>query len=196
MMKIIKLLIPVIALVLGLAGGMFLKPSSDSEGQTDSEHGSQSHASEESGHDSEGLHDTPETHAADHANENSDKDAHAASDAHSEHSSESAVAWFNFSRQFFVPLVRHGDEAGIMILSIALETDTDNLQTLNDQEIRLRDIILRQLLIAANTGRFDGNFTTDGRIRGLRKQILAALQEVYGNKISAILISDIARQQE
>lgn len=175
--KILKLLVPLVALLAGAAVGFVLKPPSDTT--TENMPANQSSESD-----------------PDHGDASSDSSHDTASDHNGHGAEENGKAWLEFSRQFFVPLVRQGDGAGVIIMSISLETDSENLSSLNDQEIRLRDIILRQLLIAANTGRFDGNFTTEGRIRGLRKQILTAVQEVVGQKVTAVLISDLLRQDE
>lgn len=188
--KVLKFLLPVLALVIGLAAGAFFKPSHDHVEQAASEHHETGEAESET-HDD----DHTETHA-DHAAEHSaDSDAHTDSDHH-DSGAEGGAALFAFSHQFFVPLVQNGDDSGVIIMSIALETDEENLSKLSAQELRIRDIVLRQLFIAANAGRFDGNFTTEGRMRGLRKQILAVLQDAYGSKISAVLISDMARHEE
>ncbi len=82
----------------------------------------------------------------------------------------------------------------MMIMTISLQTTHEELEQLAQQEHRLRDILLRQLLIIANTGGFDGNFTTEGRQRSLRKALLEALQENFGENVTGILIEDIARQ--
>lgn len=103
-------------------------------------------------------------------------------------------AWMGFANQFFVPVMRDGDMKSLMILTLTLETSEEALESLRKREHRLRDALLRQLLIQANTGAFDGNFTSEPYLRGLREALLEAARAAGGEDITAVLIEDIARQ--
>lgn len=103
-------------------------------------------------------------------------------------------AWFSFPNQFFVPVVRNGRIGPIMILTVTLETTDEALDRVSIQEHKLRDALLRDMLVFANTGGFDGNFTASARMRSLREALLAAAEEVSGKDVTGILIEDIARQ--
>lgn len=102
--------------------------------------------------------------------------------------------WFTFPTQFFVPLVRQGDMSAIMILTLVIETDATEVGALEQQEHRLRDALLRQLMIHANTGGFDGNYTLDRNLETLREGLLKAAQSATQTPIRAVLIQDLARQ--
>lgn len=104
------------------------------------------------------------------------------------------VDWFTFPSQFFVPLVRQGDMSAIMILTLVLETDKGQLDALGHQEHRLRDALLRQLMIHANTGGFDGNFTVERNVQTLRDSLLTAARAATDLPVHAVLIQDLARQ--
>lgn len=131
----------------------------------------------------------------------SDAEAGAAADPHSAdagsgHASYAGeeVDWFTFPSQFFVPLVRQGDMSAIMILTLVLETDKGKLEALGQQEHRLRDALLRQLMIHANTGGFDGNFTVERNLQTLRDSLLTAARSATDLPVRAVLIQDLARQ--
>lgn len=102
--------------------------------------------------------------------------------------------YFTFPTQFFVPLIRNGDMGAIMILTLSVETAEDQLEAMKTLEHRLRDALLRQLMIHANTGGFDGNFTTEASLGRLRADLLKAAQHAITLPVRAILIEDIARQ--
>lgn len=102
-------------------------------------------------------------------------------------------AWFRFPTQFFVPLVRQGDMRDMMILTLTLQTDAETLPKLAKKEHALRDTLLRQLMIHANTGGFDGNFTADRNLAALRESLAAAARAATDLPVSAVLIEDIAR---
>ncbi|MDO5631788.1 MAG: hypothetical protein Q4G22_08115 [Paracoccus sp. (in: a-proteobacteria)] len=105
------------------------------------------------------------------------------------------LAWFGFANQFFVPIVRNGKTDSIMILSVSLEVSAPSQSKIAGMEARLRDALLRSLMIHANTGGFDGNFTADARLEPLRATLLTAARQVSGPDVRAVLIEDIARKE-
>lgn len=104
------------------------------------------------------------------------------------------LTWFKFPTPFFVPLMQNGQVSGTMILSLTLELPQEATERINAQEHRLRDALLRALMIRANTGGFSGNFTSDVQMQELRAVLLAAAQEASGPDVRNILVEDIARQ--
>ena len=114
-----------------------------------------------------------------------------------DHGEEGAAGetFFTFPSQFFVPLVRRGDMNDIMILTLTLKTNAESLSAVEGKEHSLRDALLRQLMIHANTGGFDGNYTLDRNLEQLRTDLLTAARSVADLPIDAVLIEDIARQQ-
>lgn len=105
-----------------------------------------------------------------------------------------ATAWFEFPQQFLVPILHDGRLDSTMILTLSLEMPGTARETVHAHEIRLRDALLRQLLIHANTGGFDGNFTSEAQMRKLRAELVAAVRNVVP-EISDVLIGDIGRQE-
>lgn len=105
-----------------------------------------------------------------------------------------ATAWFKFPQQFFVPVLHGGHLDSTMILSLSVEMPETASEEVYAHEIKLRDALLRQLLIHANTGGFDGNFTTEAHLRKLRAELTATARAIVP-RIGEILIGDIARQE-
>lgn len=105
-----------------------------------------------------------------------------------------AETFFTFPAQFFVPLVRRGGMSDLMVLSLTLKTSAESVEAVEKKEHSLRDALLRQLMIHANTGGFDGNYTLDRNLARLRQDLLAAAQAATDLPIEAVLIEDIARQ--
>ena len=81
-----------------------------------------------------------------------------------------------------------------MVLSLSVEMPGAATEKVYAHEIKLRDALLRQLLIQANTGAFDGNFTSEPQLRKMRTALVGAAQEVVP-EITDILVGDIARQE-
>lgn len=166
--KIMTILLPLIAFAGGLAGGELLRPGRTAAVLPDQT--STSTSEDGSGPEpQQSAHDPAET--------------------------AGPRAWFSFPGQFFVPMMRNGDMGAMMILTLSLETREADLEALKQQEHRLRDALLRALMITANTGGFDGNFTTEARLQPLRETLLKAARQAAGDMVSAVLIEAIARQE-
>ncbi|WP_313352267.1 hypothetical protein [Paracoccus sp. (in: a-proteobacteria)] len=107
---------------------------------------------------------------------------------------EANLDWFTFPNQFFVPVLRNGTPSAVMILSLSVEMPASARADIEAKEHRLRDALLNALLIEANTGAFDGNFTAESSLQRLRTTLLAAGQKAAGPDIRRILIEGINRQ--
>lgn len=107
---------------------------------------------------------------------------------------KSDLSWFKFPTQFFVPVMRGANLDSVMILTLTLEMAKSQQEAVYQQEHRLRDALLRALLIHANTGGFDGNFTSEAHLRRLHEALLEAAARIAGDNVHDILIEDIARQ--
>ncbi|WP_347137598.1 hypothetical protein [Paracoccus sp. SSK6] len=192
MKKILGLLVPVIALVGGVAAGEMLRLDAGAADPATAQAQPSDHgAAEAEGHGT----DEAAAHAGAEPADDHGK-AQAASDHGGGHDSAAVPAdgWFTFPSQFFVPLMRNGDMGAVMILTLTIETPGADLAAMEQQEHRLRDALLRELLIHANTGGFDGNFTSEARLAPLRERLRKAAQASTDLTVKAVLIEDIARQ--
>ena len=109
---------------------------------------------------------------------------------------ENEMAWFRFPNQFFVPLMRDSDISGTMIVTLTIEMTKADEEAVYAQQHRLRDALLRALMIHANTGGFDGNFTADPQMGRLKTELVKVAKESSEGKITDVLIEDIARQTQ
>lgn len=176
MKKILVMILPVIAFLGGAVGGDILhggtKPSEEA------------HAPDAAKPEAEGEHAaTPETAEGAHPQPAEAEDA-------------SAAAWFKFPNQFFVPILRNGSTDAVMVMSLTLEMPEKDRADIEAQEHRLRDALLNTLMIQANTGGFDGNFTSETSMNRLRGALLTAAQKAAGPQVTQVLIEDIARQDQ
>lgn len=171
MKKILILLIPLVALGGGIAGGAILRPAPVPPKTSEHEE------------ETSGTADKHEAASSDHGA----SAGHGGAEA-------SGPAWFTFPAPFFVPLMRNGDMGAMIILTLSLETQAAQIETMNKQQHRLRDALLRELMIHANTGGFDGNFTTEPALRVLRERLLKAVRGATDLQIDQVLIEGIARQ--
>ena len=103
-------------------------------------------------------------------------------------------AYFRFPTQFFVPIMQNGDTFATMIVALTLEMPKTSEEKVLANEHRLRDALLRALMIHANTGGFSGNYTSDQQMDRLRASLLKAATDTAGPDVTGILVEDIARQ--
>lgn len=98
-------------------------------------------------------------------------------------------------KPFVVP-VFHGDKVAAMVVaSLSIATEGEASQVVNAVEPRLRDRFLEVLFMHANSGGFDGSFTTGRKIMDLKTALLSAAREVMGDvPVSEVLITEINRQ--
>lgn len=179
--KILPLLLPVFALIGGIAAGTFLQPGQPAAGDAQDAAAAAAHGDDHASNAPSGHDDTGATAA------------HGAKDG-SNGADGNEPGWFTFPNQFFVPLARNGDMGAMIILTLVLETKAAQVEALAQQEHRLRDALLRQLLIHANTSGFDGNYTVDRNLERLRADLLRVAKGATDVPIDAVLIQDIVRQ--
>ena len=98
------------------------------------------------------------------------------------------------NNQFVVPIVRDKDIAALVVMSISFEVPSGGSEAIYQREPKLRDRFLQVLFDHANTGGFDGAFTTGSNMDTLRTALLETARHELGNNVRNILITDIARQ--
>lgn len=175
--------LPVLALLGGTVGGNLLTPAAKasathepSDTAPEGEHAAQPPAEGEHG-------ETPTAQAG-----------HGESGGGGDHGGEgTGAAWFTFTNQFFVPLVRKGNIDSMMVLTLSIETTEAARPAVEAQEPRLRDALLRSLMIHANSGGFAGNYTSEPRLERLRASLLAAAVSAAGKDVHAVLIEDLGQ---
>lgn len=185
--KIVLWLVPVLALIGGAVAGDFLAPKPEASTAEAGDHASIDQADKTAdGHEPAGA-DT-----SDHVSGGAGAGEHG-SGSHGSGEGENAAAWFTFPNQFFVPLVRGGAIESMMVLTLTIETSEADMPSIETQEHRLRDALLRSLIIHANTGGFTGNFTAEAKLERLRTSLYAAAVKASGPKVRAVLIEDIGQ---
>jgi hypothetical protein len=98
------------------------------------------------------------------------------------------------NNQFVVPIVRNGTVRSLVVMSLTLEVDLGNNQTVFSQEPRLRDSFLQVMFAHANAGGFDGSFTQAVTMAPLRAALRDAARQALGAIAHDVLIVDITRQ--
>ncbi|MTH78909.1 hypothetical protein [Paracoccus aestuariivivens] len=180
MKMFIFFVLAIVAFLGGAVGGDLVhRNRTDTAATTSENHTPETPADE----DATATHETAAVHEASHS-------------AEADASQDVEADWFRFPNQFFVPIIRNGTTVAVMVMTLTLETSTEALPQIEAQEHRLRDALLGALMIKANTGAFDGNFTSEAAMAGLREALLKATQMPSDAKVTKVLIGDIARQEQ
>lgn len=105
-----------------------------------------------------------------------------------------APEYIKIQNQFIVPLVEGKRVTSLVILTLSLEVSAGMREAVYAKEPKLRDSFLQVLFDHANVGGFSGAFTDARNLTLLRKRLLDQARAVLGDKVTDVLITDIARQ--
>lgn len=97
-------------------------------------------------------------------------------------------------RQFVAPLVEGDRVVALILVTLSLEVDPGMSAEVFAREPKLRDRFLQVLFRHAQSGAFDGVFTSGPVMQDLRGSLLEAAQSVMGPVVHAVLVTDILRQ--
>ncbi|WP_171175508.1 flagellar basal body-associated FliL family protein [Ruegeria sp. HKCCD8929] len=177
----IKKLLPVVFLIVGLGAGagagLVLGPagSDKTSSEKDPAHVEKEPAAEKADHKAR----KPASHSA--SKDNGDHDS-------------SDYEYLKLTKQFVVPIVEQDRISGLVTLSLSLEANPGISEAFYAVEPKLRDGFLQILFDHANMGGFDGAFTQSRNLETLRSALLTVVQSEFGDDVTKVLITSIARQ--
>ncbi len=97
-------------------------------------------------------------------------------------------------RQMIVPIVSDDKVISLVVLSLSIEVEAGFSNDVYDREPKLRDAFLQVLFRHANTGGFNGDFTSGEKMADLRRALNSAAAQVLGPVAIQVLVTDILRQ--
>lgn len=173
MKLVITSVVAIIFIALGSFAGVMFKPAAEVSASTP-------HSNAEAG-DYAG--DKKDDHGGDKKGEKYDKAA-----------SSGDSAYYKFSREFVVPIMRGGQVKSLVILHISLETEPSISEQLFTEEPKLRDNIMTTLIGLSNDGRTLEELTNVNNYETIRAMVLMNLNDAISDKIKNVLIVDVAKQ--
>ncbi|SET44300.1 flagellar basal body-associated FliL family protein [Oceanicella actignis] len=173
MKKLLPILLAVIGLVGGAVAGAMLRPPP-----------AEDHAKAEAHGGADPAHAEGAAH-----------DEHAAPDEEEEqHDPEKTYEFAKLDKQFIVPIVRNEEIAALAILSLTLEMEPGTSGAVSEREPKLRDELLQALFLHAQSGGFDGDFTSPQVMKDLRGALKKAARKVMGPAVHDVLLTEFVRQ--
>lgn len=187
MKQIIPAVIAGIFIALGGFGGFYLKSSGSAEASSApaaTDHGEKSdgHEKKSSGHG--------EKKDDGHGKDKKAKGGHGSKGS----AASGDVSYYNFTREFVVPIIRDEQVVSLVILNLNLEVDSSISGKLFGMEPKLRDNIMTTLIGISNDGHTFNNMTDVENYEYIRASVLENLQEKVATEIRNVLIMDMARQ--
>lgn len=178
MKLIITSVVAVIFIAVGSFAGVMLKAPSSASATVSDEHEEDSHGDDHAKKDDHG------DHKADHKKD----------DKHTKSSGYGDTAYFKFSREFVVPIMRDDQVKSLVILHVTLETDPSTADDLFSEEPKLRDNIMTTLIGLSNDGRTLEEPTNINNYETIRAMMLMNLRDSISDGIQNVLIVDMAKQ--
>ena len=112
------------------------------------------------------------------------------------HLPEGEVSYVPMAKPFVVPIFAGEKVVAMVVVSLSLETTVEGAHVVEAVQPRLRDSFLQALFRHANSGGFDGSFTSGRKMEDLRSALLVAAREVLAEApVGEVLITEIARQE-
>lgn len=105
------------------------------------------------------------------------------------------LSFVPMDKPFVVPVFSDEKVQAMVVVSLAIEAETDAAHAIEAVKPRLRDSFLNVMFRHANTGGFDGSFTAGRKLKDLKSALLSAAREVLMDiPVEEVLITEIARQ--
>ena len=175
MKLIITSIVAIVFIAVGSFAGVMVKPAMEVSASSESVEAEGDYGAEKSG-----------DYAGDKKAKKDDK--------YDKSESSGDSAYYKFSREFVVPIMRGGQVKSLVILHISLETDNATANNLFTEEPKLRDNIMTTLIELSNDGRTLEELTNVSNYETIRSMILMNLNEAISEKIKNVLIVDVAKQ--
>jgi len=102
--------------------------------------------------------------------------------------------YVKLNNQFIVPVISGSKVGALVVMSLSIEVTAGNNAVVYKVEPKLRDAFLQVLFNHANSGGFDGEFTSGQKMDDLRGSLFQAAVRILGPIATDVLVIDIVRQ--
>lgn len=106
----------------------------------------------------------------------------------------SNLGYVKLTKQFVVPVLKENRVTALVVMSLSIEITDSMSEMVYEKEPKLRDSFLKVMLAHANSGGFEGQFTTGEPMKDLRGSLREAAREILGYDVTDVLVTDILRQ--
>ncbi len=179
MKKILPVILALFGLAAGTGAGIFLKPAAES---IDAHATSETSTAKDTRDDPHAQIDEPTEEPIRRSENETENDTPAVFD------------YVKLNNQFIVPVVSGPKVVALVVISISIEVTFGEKEVVFAREPKLRDMFLQVMFNHANSGGFDGAFTSGEKMNDLRGSLFQAAVKVLGPIATDVLVIDIVRQ--
>lgn len=172
MKKLLPIILIVVGLGAGIGAGAFLRPAPEPEAECAAD----------------------DTECAEAAAEKEKSYTENSAPIETSFDPDNPTEFVKLPKQFVVPIIKRDRVAALVVLSISLEVDAGTTDVVFSRGPKLRDAFLQVLFAHANSGGFDGSFTTGQSMYDLRGKLNEAARRHTGQTIHEVLITDLVKQ--
>ena len=181
MKKLLPVIIAVVGLVIGLTVGQLTAPGTD----LPSAKAQATEVAPETSEQSPGGH-APEGEADVEQGTTETEEESPAGDVEFE--------YVKLPQQFVIPVFDNSKVSALVVISLSLEILPATNELVFAKEPKLRDVFLQVMFKHAQSGGFDGAFTTGQPISDFKKSLRQAAINVLGETVHDVLITDMVKQ--
>lgn len=98
-------------------------------------------------------------------------------------------------KQFVIPIIKKERVSALVVLSISLEIEPGQSDAVLARAPKLKDGFLQVMFAHANSGGFDGAFTTGQSMKDLRGSLNNVARRYLGETVHDVLIEEIVKQE-
>lgn len=119
---------------------------------------------------------------------------HEAKEGATQDDTSGSKEYVKLNNQFVIPVVQDDTVSSLVVISLNIEVKPGYKEEIYAREPRLRDALLRAMFDHANIGGFRGAFTNSSNLDILRISLRETAKDTIGQGVLDVLIMDIARQ--
>lgn len=98
-------------------------------------------------------------------------------------------------KQFVIPIIRKERVAALVVMTLSLEVEAGTSDAVLTRAPKLKDGFLQVMFEHANSGGFDGAFTTGQSMKDLRGSLNEVATRYLGDIVHDVLIEEIVKQE-
>lgn len=108
----------------------------------------------------------------------------------------SGYGYFNFRRNFIIPVVGQSRVEALVLLSVSIEMEESKIENTTTREPTIRDAFMKTLLEMSHEGIFNRDITNPDVYNEIQKRLLETAIITVDEGVRSILLVDFARQDQ
>lgn len=108
----------------------------------------------------------------------------------------SGYGYFNFRRNFIVPVVGSSRVQALILISVSIEMEESKIEEAQTREPNIRDAFMKSLLAMSHEGLFNQDITDPDVYSEIQKRLMETAKTSIDENVKSVLLVDFARQDQ